>query len=271
MMTDDDDTTAARACLDEEARTAVARALGRRRSYGVRMLLCPGERPRVLVVAGETHIKLRAAAALGQDLVRAFALRGVEGFQRDRVLAGRALGVLIEAPRRVLRALSLGAVKGSTITDARAVPAGHTFALESASETPFGLHVGALYLTVFFSVTFGLWITLPLAHVVPPLGAVAAWLGVAALALEVHSVALVPAIALRRQPWSWVLHPALAILTLRDRIMAEGTVAMLRAHPEPAAALAIMGRAHLPGYTRELVERYGFRVLDPEAVLRDPS
>jgi len=50
----------------------------------------------------------------------------------------------------------------------------------------------------------------------------------------------------------------LAILTLRDTLLADGTVRMLREHPEARAALTIMGRGHLLGYERELVEKHGF-------------
>jgi len=62
-------------------------------------------------------------------------------------------------------------------------------------------------------------------------------------------------LALRRCAWSWILNPALAILTVRDRLMARDTLRMLAEHPDPRAALVIMGRAHLRGYEYELAER----------------
>jgi len=80
-----------------------------------------------------------------------------------------------------------------------------------------------------------------------------------AFAFQLHTLLLVPAWMLRRWQWSWVIHPAVAILTLRDTIMAEGTVVMLREVPGPRAAVVIMGRAHLAGYERELVEKHEFR------------
>ena len=49
---------------------------------------------------------------------------------------------------------------------------------------------------------------------------------------------------------------------VRNVTMAEGTVAMLREQPLPRAALVLMGRAHLPGYARELVETHGFTAID---------
>jgi pheromone shutdown protein TraB len=55
-----------------------------------------------------------------------------------------------------------------------------------------------------------------------------------------------------------VIHPFLGILTLRDELMAEGTVRMLDDHPTVPAAVVVMGRAHVSGYARILVERYGF-------------
>ena len=50
----------------------------------------------------------------------------------------------------------------------------------------------------------------------------------------------------------------IAILSTRDTLMAEGTVRMLREHPEPSAAVVVMGRAHVNGYERELVLKHGF-------------
>ena len=45
-------------------------------------------------------------------------------------------------------------------------------------------------------------------------------------------------------------------------MMVEGTMRMLADHPGPREALVIMGRAHLPGYQRELVEAHGFTPVD---------
>ena len=39
---------------------------------------------------------------------------------------------------------------------------------------------------------------------------------------------------------------------------AEGTVRMLEDHPAIGAAVVVMGRAHVSGYTRILVEEHGF-------------
>jgi hypothetical protein len=71
-------------------------------------------------------------------------------------------------------------------------------------------------------------------------------------------LALVPGIILRRHSWSWMIHPFLGILTLRDELMAAGTVRMLEDHPSTKAAVVVMGRAHVQGYERLLVVRYGF-------------
>ena len=145
--------------LSPEARAAVARARAHRLSYGVRTLLAPDGR--MLVVVGETHLKLRTAHEIGVQLVDAFELRGVETFPRKRVFFGRVLGVLIEAPRLLLRALSLGAIRGSTITDARRATRGSTVLIEEAARVPFALHVASLYLSVFFTVAFALVLLQP--------------------------------------------------------------------------------------------------------------
>ncbi len=55
------------------------------------------------------------------------------------------------------------------------------------------------------------------------------------------------------------MHPFLGILTPRDELMAAGTLRMLDEHRACNAAVVVMGRAHLPGYERLLVERYGFK------------
>jgi hypothetical protein len=240
--------------LPPPVRAAVDNARAKPLSYGVRLLDAPDGRP--LVVLGEAHLKLARAQAIGRAVVDAFALRGVETFPRRRVLLGRVLGVLIEVPRRLLRLLSLGAIRDSTIRDARLAPHGTTVGLEDVSTIPLSLHIGSAYLALFFAVTFTLLPALWLGAYVPNLilwGLL--WL---AMLFQWHMLALVPALFLRRFAWSWLLHPMSAILTARDRSMAEGTVTMLRAHPSPEPALVIMGRAHLRGYCRELVAKYGF-------------
>lgn len=244
--------------LSPAADVAVARARARRMSYGVRTLRAPDGR--LLVVAGETHLKLRTAHEIGAQLVDAFELRGVETFPRRRVFFGRVLGVLIEAPRLLLRALSLGAIRGSTITEARRATRGSTVLLEEAARVPFALHVASLHLSLFFTVAFALTFLQPFERQLPPgLFNLLSWL---ALLFQCHLVALIPALLLQRRRWSWLLYPAIAILTVRNETMAEGTVAMLAGQPLPRAALVLMGRAHLPGYTRELVDKYGFTAID---------
>jgi hypothetical protein len=104
--------------------------------------------------------------------------------------------------------------------------------------------VASIYASAFFIVSFA-------APFWPPLLPLAIF-------FQWHLLALIPALLLRRQRWSWILHPMIAILTLRNSMMAEGTVKMLADHPE-GPALVIMGRAHLPGFERELIENYGFR------------
>jgi hypothetical protein len=240
--------------LSPDARAALDRARAHPLSYGVRALAAPDGR--VLVLVGETHLKLPAAHAVGRALVAAFDLRGVETFPRDRILLGRALGVLIEAPRLLLRLVSLGFIRGSTITDARRATRGHTFLLESVARIPLSLHVASAYLCAFFTVAFAVILLQPFFDHLPP--ALTIPLLLVALAFQYHSLALIPALLLRRFRWTWVLHPAIAILTARDLTMAEGTLAMLRAHPEPRAALVIMGRAHLRGYARALMAQHGF-------------
>ncbi len=259
--------------LSPEARRAVEQARAEPLSYAVRMFACPDvprpgehgepQQPRLLVALGEAHLKLARASALGRAVVEQFELRGVETFQRDRVALGRLLGVLIHAPRAVLRALSLGLVKDSTIIDARQRAVGHTVQLEAAEVTPRALHAASVYLAAFFVVA---WTELGLALARALLGAhghgalelVASGLTVVGLAFEIHLLLLLPAWFLRRRSWAWLVHPAVGLVTVRDTLMADGTVRMLRDHPEPDAALVIMGRAHLPGYERELLAR-GFR------------
>jgi hypothetical protein len=48
-------------------------------------------------------------------------------------------------------------------------------------------------------------------------------------------------------------------VSVRDKLMANGTVQMLSDHPEVQSAVVVMGRAHLPGFERELVDLHGFR------------
>ncbi len=205
-------------------------------SYSVRALRTPDGR--TLFILGEAHLKLAHAKRIGQAVVRQFALRGVETFPRKKVFGGTLLKWVIHVPRIVLRVLSLGLIKGSTIADAQ--PA---FLLESVSRTPLSLHLAAVYLSAFFLVCFG---ALFAPALVQP-----------ASIMQLHLLLVIPAYLLRKKPWHWVLNPIVAILTVRNQTMAEGTVEMLRQNPH-GDALVIMGRAHVPGYEEELVEKYGF-------------
>lgn len=247
--------------LPEEARRALDRARAAPLSYVVRLVRSP--KGRIVAIVGEAHVKLGKAAALGKDVVSAFELRGVETFQQKQVFFGRALGVVINVPRVILRALSLGAIKGSTITEAKQLGFGYTAELERAKRMPFGLHVAAVYMTIFFVVSF-------LAVLSPLLWAYAPWLAVVvavlAFAFQVHMIALVPGFFLRRYSWSWLVHPFLGILTLRDELMAAGTVRMLDDYPPRGAAVVVMGRAHVNGYERLLVDRHGFTRIDTSSL-----
>jgi hypothetical protein len=242
--------------LPEGARRALERARAERLSFSVDLLRSADGR--LLAVVGEAHMKLAKAAAIGKDVVGQFELRGVETFQRKQIAGGGALGVVITAPRILLRVLSLGAIRGSTITDAKQLASGYTVELERTDHVPLGLHVASLYMTAFFVVGFLALLTPWLMPVAPLLAAAITLL---AALFRVHLLALMPGILFRRHSWSWVLHPFLGILALRDELMAEGTVRMLEDHPTVEAAVVVMGRAHVSGYTRILVERHGFALV----------
>ncbi len=243
--------------LSTDQLSALDRARAEPLSYAVQLLRAPDGR--TLAVLGEAHVKLGKAAAIGQSVVESFELRGVETFQRRKVVGGAALGVLITAPRTLARALTFGAMKGSTIVDAKTLPSGHTVELERTDHVPLGLHVASVYLASFFAVGM-------LATLAPVLGVVLPGVAGAILFLgnlfRLHFLALAPAIVLRRHSWSWMVHPFLGILTLRDELMAAGAIRMLADHPEDPAAVVVMGRAHVSGFGRILVERHGFARAD---------
>jgi hypothetical protein len=243
-------------CLPEVAQRALDRARATPLSYAVRLLRSPDGR--ILAVLGEAHMKLARASVIGKEVVEQFELRGVETFQRKQIVGGRALGVVITAPRTLFRILTLGTVRGSTIVDAKQLPSGYTVELERTKHVPFGLHVAAIYLTAFFVVAFLSLLAPPLMVVAPALAG--AILMVSAV-FQIHLFALVPGVMLRKHSWSWAVHPFLGILTLRDRLMADGTVQMLADHPTIPAAVVVMGRAHVPGYTRLLIEKHGFSAI----------
>lgn len=237
--------------LPAGARDALDRAAKKSFSYAVRYLVAPGSRPRALVILGEAHMKMGDASALGTEIVRCFELRGVETFQQDDVAAGRLLGHLLHAPRTLLQVLSLGAVKGSTITEAKAIPTGHTVELEKSDNVPPALHAASIYLASMFGVTYASLLLRALGFPAPILRRLEQ-------VFQMHFLAAVPAYALRGHSWGWLVHPLPSILTARDTLLAEGTVRMLRDYPEPSAAVVVMGRAHVAGYERELVEKHGF-------------
>ncbi len=246
--------------LSPEARAAVERARAQPLSYRIRILGSPDEPRRLLVVVGEAHVKLAHASALGKELVDAFELRGVETFPTERVVAGRALKLLVDAPRRLIRWLSFGLVKDSTIGDARAATRGRTFLLESVSRIPLSLHFASVYFALFFPVMYSLLLILPLQAWVPY--SFVDRVVLFGFVFACHLPLILLAFWLRRFRGSWIIHPGIAILTARNAMMAEGTMSMLRQHPLPPAALVIMGRGHLRGYERELMEKYGYTRLD---------
>lgn len=239
--------------LSADAKAALKAAESMPLSYGVRYYAVPGATPRLLVVLGEAHMKLGPAYEVGREVVASFPLRGVETAQMKKIFIGAALKAVIYAPRVLLRVVSLGLVKGSTIVEAKQLPDGHTVEIEKGEPVPLGLHVASVYLTAFFSLAF---LHLFLVMVGRPIDAVT-WI---MFLFNAHFLFMLPiALVFRRQPWAWMVHPFIGILSLRDVIMANGTVKMLADHPEDRTAVILMGRAHLPGVERELVEKHGFR------------
>jgi len=241
--------------LTDRAKKALAAARDKKLSYQVLVLRGPDGRS--LAILGEAHMKMAAAAALGLEVVSSFELRGVETFQRKQVFGGTTLGWVISWPRVLLRLVTFGLMKGSTITDAKQLPSGHTVELERAKKMPFGLHVTAVYMTAFFTVSF-LAMLLPI--ITPFLPALAPFIIAAAGLFQLHMLMIIPAIFFRRYTWCWVLHPFLGILTLRDHLMVNGTVTMLKDHPRDTSSVVVMGRAHVAGYSRLLIENHGFSV-----------
>lgn len=251
------------------ARAAIESAKAETMSYAVEFLQTAanaGETPRALVILGEAHMKLGRASMLGQEVIRHFDLRGVETFQTKAVVCGRLLGVLVHFPRQVIRALSFGLVKDSTIVDAKALATGHTVELERTAHVPLGLHAASVYLTGLFLVMwpqlflalFRQWFSAVAPTMVAHTDGASQWFTWITLAFEVHMLALIPAWFLRHKPWSFLVHPLIGIVGIRDTLMAEGTVRMFRDHKDAKAAVVIMGRAHVRGYARELVTRHGY-------------
>jgi hypothetical protein len=234
-----------RALLDEARAASI--------NYRVRVLRSP--EGRLVVVLGEIHVKPKRAAALGRRIVDAFTLRGVESFQAHQVFAGRYAIALVHGMYVVMRALSFGLLDGTTIAYARTRPTGHTDLLERTDVVPLALHVGSFHLAVIFSVAV---VTL----VLNALGLWVPFLAAALALIELHFIVALPfALALRSRKWSWVILPVIAILTVRDELMAWGTVRMLEERPGEDPALVIMGRAHVRGFERELVTKYGFELM----------
>lgn len=239
--------------LPEKARKALERAQATPLSYAVRLVRAPDGR--LVAILGEAHMKLAKASELGKEVVSSFELRGVETFQRKQITWGRALGVVIHAPRALLRALSFGAIKDSTIVDAKQLPSGWTVELERAKKMPFGLHVAAVYMTSFFVVSFLALLAAPFAPIAPTFFAAVAFV---AMLFQLHFLMLLPGFLLRRHTWSWLVHPFLGILTLRDHLMSQGTIRMMADHPKLSEAVVVMGRAHVKGYEALLVDEHQY-------------
>jgi hypothetical protein len=151
----------------------------------------------------------------------------------------------------LLRLVTVGAVKGSTIVEAKAIDRGATVEIEKTDDVPLALHVASVYMSVFFATLYATFLLGLFGIIVP-------WLAALAFLFQAHMVLLLPAWFLRAEPWHWVLHPMIAILTVRDTLMVDGAVRMLKDHPDPQAAVLVMGRAHVRGVERQLIEKHGF-------------
>ena len=250
------------AALSETQRAAIEKARKHPASYAIRILVSPGPDARVLVVLGEAHVKLGPAEKLGQEVVNAFDVIGVEGFPKRRVLAGSALMVLVAWPRILLRIVSFGLIKGSTIDYALRRQTGHTARLEVGDPIPLSLHLGSLNLALFFACSFSALIAIYLPWRTSMVRSMTSVLVTVTNLLDLQMLALIPAFVLRKYAWSWLIHPCVSIISVRNRFMANGTARMLAAHPDCRTALTIMGRGHLTGYARELITKHGFRIVD---------
>lgn len=251
--------------VSEAQHAVLARVRGQRLSYGLRALLSSHGRP--LLVLGEAHLKLPAAWNMGERVVDAFAERGVESARLDSLALRLLVAVTIGGPRWLLRIFSLGLIRGSTIDYARSTPRGHTTLLESATASPAPLRVGLYYIGCLFGFMFALPLAILGAAMPGPMqqlfSSLARELFPFVVFLEAHlMLTLIPAILLQRHRFAWLLNPGITILTYRNRIMADGTERLFQQRPGTDPVLVIMGRAHLPGYIRHLIERHGFTELD---------
>ncbi|RPH66096.1 MAG: hypothetical protein EHM78_24215 [Myxococcaceae bacterium] len=212
---------------------------------------------REVFLLGETHVKTRRAAGICRQAVQDFSLRGVERLQRDQVFAGRLLGALLGTTRGALQLFSGGRLAGSTIEVALDLPEGNTVELERSGRVPFGLHAGAAYLAVYMG------LVLPALLLLPWWGTIASLrpLRVTVKLLGLHLYALPIAYVFRERPWASAIQPLLAILTVRDALLADGIRRMVATHPAQPA-LVIVGRAHVRGLVARLLE-HGFRRADP--------
>jgi hypothetical protein len=240
-------------------REAIETARSHPISYKIRMVTAPNGR--LLVVLGEAHLKLPHAHRIGNDLVDAFGLRGVESFQKADIFAGRLTAFLVHFFYKALRVFSLGLIKGSTITAAIKSPRGRTIQIERSEHTPLPLHIASVYLAAVFLyiyLRYGI-LLLNYWHAIPQ-SAYAMYNRFLTLSsyFNYFTYALIPAYFLRHQPWGWLIHPLIAILSVRDQLMVAGTVRMLADFPDAEPALVIMGRAHLAGYIRELTKKHQF-------------
>lgn len=236
--------------MNDEQRRVLDEARAASINYGVDLVRSPAGR--TVVVLGEIHLKPRRAAALGERIVNAFPLRGVESFQADQVLMGRISIGLVHAWYMLIRVVTLGLLKGSTITYARSRKTGRTVLLERTDHVPLALHAASVHLALIFGTFLAMLVSAVIGVTLP-------FVVTLLLLLEAHIVLALPlAILLRKRKWGWVVLPIMGILTARDELMAWGTVKMLENGSGEDPALVIMGRAHMRGFVRELVTKYGF-------------
>lgn len=220
-------------------------------------------RPRLVILAGETHVKSQEASGVGLELLNHFALRGLEGANVKDNLAAKILGVYLT----VINSFSIRALgrAGSTIHDARDVQAtsgaksvnvhlekGHRSSLrEKLSMTQLILALSSPVL-VFAGDFLGKGSAMDLA--------------ISAFVLT-HAGYAIAQIALAEKyserPWFSRLFPLHnGLLDERNETMVTQIEKALIDHPEYDHMLVLVGSAHVHGLEKLLIERYGFSQVD---------
>ena len=211
---------------------------------------------RLVVLLGESHYKDGRNAEIGRDVLKHFPVRGIEGYDPSLTLGGRLFAWVARPLMRLAAFRSEGSTTQETVAQDDMVAVFH---LEKNHKPGLAERVETLIVpTSILSL---------LLYVVPcmlPKSSFAHMIRIAALcgALSLVYFAVGTALSDRFQHRRWfrrLFGLTLGLVSGRDKTMAGNIDEIMREYPDVENILNIVGKYHVPGMKRLLLDAYGYK------------